>query len=719
MRVFFKELNIENIIDSTNYNYEEVEVSNGTKLYQVLLDYYPLGFDVESSVLINKKEIKLQDYDIELNQNDIIIVNSFPEYNFLIMIAINIVISLIISYLFKPKEPDITQSRSIYSMNVNQIEAKLGEPIQIQYGTIRQYPKLIAPGYKIYSGNEEFSLLHTCVGVGNYNILETFIGETNVNNFTNSKLNTFTKKIGSKLTFLDELKTNFNTATGINKDFFAVITHKPAEISSINLDELNQELGYSVINARKTMIEKILINFEFSQGIYGTHEETDWLGNAQIVENPETASFQIIMTEINDEDAETGFKYTENFSITQQTRSLYRESKIFYVKEGRYKIYIKRTDATGATAVKKCSIQNVIGMEKDIGLEKSDNLTLTSFLVRTSQELSLNSELQININSVREYDINGSYTTLYDFVRDVWTNPVYGMNESLEYLDIREQLDETVSLVLDKKENAFDTMSSVLKSFGYRIYPYLNKFVIKKEAAQLYRSIIFSNKNCKDVQFSYKLQNDDEQVKGVKSRYLKAGDINFSNYYFPDDISILDYDETVLIGVDNEAQAKKISTFLYDKKTKILKNCQLTTDLEGLIPEIGQRVGVATEYIDNFITAEAREITGSVITLNQNVKFLSSKTYYVLIETESNTVYNVMQLKPFLVDSFTDTIELLYDSLVIDETFFVSIGDRIEVVEDYVISSIQPSGMNENIGQSVEVKLVLSEYIESIYQSIA
>jgi len=712
MNVFYKEVNLTNL-----YAFKKEEVKDNIKLYELLLEKFPNGFNVKTDVYVNKQLIEIDNYDMTLKENDLITVNQFIEWNFVIQIAIAIVISMILAYLFKPKEPEVGKSLSVYSTKSSQIEAKLGEPIQIQYGRIRQYTKLIAPAYKVYYENEEYNIIHTCIGVGNFDIYDTYIAETNINSFINPLVAYFKSGVGAKTNHLFNLRDQAITL-GLYPSFVNMISHRVREIENISFNETNDEIGYSVINAKNTQIQFVMINLEFPSGISQTVSDTDIMGVTTTSQEADTASFQLILKEIDDFDVETGFVINRTFSITKNTISPYRHTYHEKIKLGRYKVYLKRTDLIGDQSSKACNIQEILGMEAEEGLEYANDYSLISFVVKTSKEISGTAGITINIDCERKTDGSITYNTLLDFVKDIWTNTTYGMGESLTYLDIREQLDEEIGLVLDKKENAFDTLNSVLKSFGYMIYPYLNKFVIRKEKAQYYRKLIFSKKNCQEIQFSYKIQDDDEKVQGIKARYLKKGEINFENVYFPpvDNPDIVDYDETVLMGVNDEQKAKDIATFIYDKKRLTQKQCTIKTDLEGLIPEIGDRVGVSTEYIDDFITVEARDINANIITLKQKVNFKANVKYYVLIETVSNISYQIEPINIFTVETFTDTITLTNSAYVIEEMFFVSIGDRIEVIEDYLLTDIQPSEMNENLNKPTEVSLVLREYVENIYQ---
>jgi len=708
MKVFYKNIDIS---ENDNYSFSDYELENNDTLLDFLVKKYPEGFDNEKVIFLNKKKIDLDnDYNIKLKENDLITLSDLPQATILIMIVVNIVISIILSQLMKPKKPYQVQKNSVYSNNINQIAAALNDSVQIQYGTMRYYPKKIANDYMFYINNMQYLCVHTCLGVGSINVKNTYLNDTNINELVdNNQVLSYTEKTGNKYNYLNNLKDNFVDFY----EYLGVISHKPEELKQIQINDQYQEIGYTNINEKDTKIDKVLINISFDNGIFDVDSEGS--------DKSSYVNINFKLVEIDSEDNETGYVSEKSFSGSFVSRTAIRRTIVFGVKSGRYKILIKRLDElSGNNDTKQCTLNSVIGLESESGMISADNFTISTFLVKVGEGFSQSSGLKVNVEAERDSEVGAddkenNFKTLLEFVKDIWTNKIYGMSESLDYLDIRADLNEEVNLILDKKEKAFDQLSAVLKSFGYIIYPYLNNFVIRKEEKIDYRSVLFNSNNSKSITFSYKLQEDNELEEGVQGMYIEKGDIQTKTISYPEDMK--SYSKTLLLGINNEADATKALKIFYNKKTKQIKSCQIKTDLEGLIPEIGSRIGVSTEYLDNTIVSKVVSIINGTITLSQKFKFEKDKQYYCVIETENNDTFSNIYVNPFYEDTFTNVINTDLNIDLVEECV-ATIGDRVEIIEDYILTNIKPGEFNEDLQNPTEVNLILKEYNPEIYDTI-
>lgn len=736
MNVFFKDIGL-NAISKIDLNYTKLNIEKGY-LYEVLLKTYPLGFETEKEVHVNKKLITFEEYSTyKLKENDLITISEKIEESFVIMIVVNIVISLITSILFtkKPSQPNIGTANTVYSGTVNQIQASVNNPIQIQYGTFRFYPKLISKSYKFYFKNEEYHLLHTCLGLGNINPLQYYLNYTKIEDLEDTKqVQVYSEKKGDKSNYLNRVIDSFDLKN--SSEYLAINSYSAEESKNIQINACDYEpiqneylymglpvseniknpiptkIGYITINPKKTNINRVFINFNFSSGIYGQDDK----GNDIVAQ----AKFNIILKQIDDNDEETGEIISRSVDYSRVSRTPTRISEFFSLKEGRYKIYIERIDIKDSRSVNNCSIMNIIGLEKDTGFDNVENLSLATFLVKSGEGFSSTSGFKMNVLAERESEIINEkvvkYETLLDFVKDVWTNEEYGMGDTLDNLDIQEELSEKVNLILDQKNNAFNHLQNVLKSFNYYIIPYLNHFVIKKDKERRERVLLFTSKNTSKITFSYKLQDKNEKQEGIQARIILDGDIDFTDISYPENMKT--YTKTTLLGVNTRDKAMEFLKDLYNKKTKQLKTCKITTDTEALIPELESRVGVETAYLDNSISVEGKSLKNGECILKQNIKLEADKQYYIYIDTENNSNYEMKKIVKVYEDTFTNIIYLEDSSFSISENeiFVITLGDRVEVIEDYIISDIKVGKIDNNIKEAVKVDLILKEYISSLYE---
>lgn len=701
--------------DSTNYE-SDIYVKKNTKLYEFLLKKFPEGFKEAKQVFINGKEIKVENFDIKLKENDLVSVAELPNYEIIFMILINVTIALVMQALFKPKKPYQSKQNSVYSTKQNQIMATLGDSVQVQYGRFRHYPRLIAEPYTFYHNNLQYHLAHTCAGQGDFNINKVYLNDTPINNLVdNSQVQYyFAQGSQSKTSYNEQFK---SINSGLSK-YLAFTAHKPTELENVSLSPLEsgdseRRIGYTILNANNSKINKILASFEFPNGIFGVDEE-----NSDIA-----LDFNIIigLREIDENDNDLPYFVERYFSETHNRRTPLRKTIVIDIKPGRYKVLIRRTDSKGdKNNNKDCSLVNVVGLEDNAHLEKTNKMSICSFLVKVGSGFSSNSGLKVNLDLTRKNEViygkTVSFNTLYDLVKDLWTNPNYGMkNKDLSYLDIREELNEPVNVVFDKKDNAFDQLSSVLKSFGYIIYPYLSHYVIRKEEKIDYRAAIFSSKNTKSISKSIKIQDNKEKVEGVSGKFIPFGELNTETINYPSGMD--SYDDTLLLGISDYDTAYDSLVRFYNKKVKQAKTCNIKTDMEGFIPEIGSRIGVSSEYINENISMFGESCINGEVIMTQKYNFKANTTYYFVFDTINNDFYNVMEIIPFTVDTFTDTfiIKDNYMSIDSDVQFIVHIGDKEEVIEDFIITDIKPGEMNDNLNQPLEINIICKEYVESIY----
>ena len=170
------------------------------QLTDYLLKYHPTGFDAACDIYVNNIEIKVDNWDMKLNEDDIIALVYRPAVTaavaggavsaLLINLAISTAVSYVIGKIFAPDMPNDLSANSAnnspasaYSLNSQQNEAKAGEVIPVVYGKVRMYPALISPPYRRYENNEQYLYQLMCIGQGKFNIDELLIADTNINNF--------------------------------------------------------------------------------------------------------------------------------------------------------------------------------------------------------------------------------------------------------------------------------------------------------------------------------------------------------------------------------------------------------------------------------------------------------------------------------------------------------------------------------------------------------
>jgi len=359
--------------------------------------------------------------------------------------------------------------------------------------------------------------------------------------------------------------------------------------------------------------------------------------------------------------------------------------------------------------VDSATLMSVVGMDSVNECDKLNDITTASFLVRVSSKTTSNSAVKINVDCKR----TDKGDTIADCIKDLWMNSKYGMNESLEFLEIREQLSEKIGILLDTKETAFTQISNILKSFGYLFYPALTRFIIRKDEPQHYNKYVFTSKNTSKISFSYQIKDKFEESRGILGKYLKQGEVTFSEIEYPENMN--SYDEVILYGVTDFNTAQKAVRRFYTKMANVIKTCTIETSMLGIIPELNDRVGVMSEYIDGNIAVGLKEIKNNTLTFNQSVDFKQGKTYFCqVVDLKTNDHTGIFEIEN--QNNFTDMISLKLNGsqigVEITPSTIALIGDKVELLDSYIIKDMSVSELTFGTEKPVNVTLSLQEYRE-------
>lgn len=163
---------------------------------------YPGGFPVQQYIYINRAFLAVDDYDLELGDDDevlIVLKPAAPVAAFLgptivaalataaASAAISFAISFVVSKLF-PTNIDSDSSASaaqpsagsVYSLAVPTNSIKLGDPIPVIYGEVLATPDIASQPYSFYYGNDQYVDILFCLGQGEHVISDITISDTSV-----------------------------------------------------------------------------------------------------------------------------------------------------------------------------------------------------------------------------------------------------------------------------------------------------------------------------------------------------------------------------------------------------------------------------------------------------------------------------------------------------------------------------------------------------------
>jgi len=183
VRIFFNPLDAASKV--------EYPIAPGTQLIDFLQREYPCGFDGVLRVFVGVEELAIENLDYEVGEHEQITMLVMPGITmaalgtYLIQALIAFAIGYVINLIFAPDVPGApngADESSVYSLSPTRNSARLGEPIEVIYGTVSYPPSFASVPYAFYSGdsNDQFIDELLCLGNGYFENISITIGDTPV-----------------------------------------------------------------------------------------------------------------------------------------------------------------------------------------------------------------------------------------------------------------------------------------------------------------------------------------------------------------------------------------------------------------------------------------------------------------------------------------------------------------------------------------------------------
>lgn len=362
---------------------------------------------------------------------------------------------------------------------------------------------------------------------------------------------------------------------------------------------------------------------------------------------------------------------------------------------------------------------------KDGALRKSQPIHIQQYEILTKgmSELNDSSSIKTSLVSVRvnnkNYITNSIgvkkkfLTTLSDFIKDIWTDSAYGLGESLDLLDIRCNLeDKNCNLIIDKEYRIIDLISDVLKSYNMYIIPDGAKFVINEYKKQDISQFTFHNGNCKKISYTLSIPDMKQNGSQMIVSFFKQAQMEESYVRYPENVDSQNYqyettNSVYLPGISTSNEALKVAKYLFKKQNQTGRQCEIVTSTEGFVPELQSKVEVIHSYDQNIMIYDIQKFIDNKIYIPDNIN--SSKKHAYLIDEFGNK---------------SDTFDIIYDKNIIyipeniDGSIykFFCCFDTVEEKVEYIVEGILPSESFVDGSSLEEVKLILKEYDETIYE---
>lgn len=274
-----------------------------------------------------------------------------------------------------------------YNLTAQGNQARIGAAIPIQYGRLLSYPDFAAAPYVEYQGNEQYLYQLLCIGVGEYDIEQIRIEDTDIASFEEVQY----EIVGPNETL----------------DLFPAAVVTAGEVAGQDL-VYNTAVGPFVSNNAGTQATRLAVDIVLPRGLYHLNGSGDL--------KPRSITFLVEARQVDDTGAPVGSWATlGDETIEAATATPQRMSYTYSVTAGRYEVKVTRTsekdeDTATANDIVWAGLRAYLVSDSTFG-----NVTLLAVRIRATNNLSQQSARKINVIATRK---------LYFWNGAAWAGPV-------------------------------------------------------------------------------------------------------------------------------------------------------------------------------------------------------------------------------------------------------------------------------------------------------
>lgn len=714
----------------------------GTRVIDWLQEHHPRGFGMPCRFYVNATEKPLDDLDYALGPDDVATIAIMPAEpvsislsSILIQLAIGAILagaSMALNYFFRPKEPSGSKAKplTIYDVSSGQNAARLGEAVPVVYGSVLTVPDYIAQPYtwydwsqqnyqQPYNGIQYLDLL-MCVGQGNIDVANVYLGDT-VSTTPDAGVVTWRAFKPS-----EHLSTMGTIATAMGGGFHENVITSP-EVSNQEFVKDGDAAGYFATCKPGNKGRYFQIDIVFPGG---QTNPTDG-GNVK----GRTTTFRVYWQELDDADtpigAVTSFLVkasTENSttvtgpnatnvittSTTEKNRTeigapIRRSYRFDTGRSARWAVKIIRvTEAPNAVNGTDRFIWSALKLYADYpaGAVYGD-VTLLAVRVKASQGIGNDASVRIRVRANRRLAPPGGGTEIvtssatYAFA-DVYTNPTYGAKRPTSELDLATlaTLDAKwtgyqFNYVFTERITVWEALRTITTPFGAEPVPVGPVMSIVQDGVKAVRSMLFTDANIVENSLTVGYSWDEEgATDGVEIEYIDPTDFRPSYALYPS--TALRPEQFMLPGVTNAAHAAQYARLTWQRRQGQRKRVTFDTELEGLLLQLGDRIGVShnvPKWGDSGLVIAA---SGLTLQADHDLDWSGGAKWIVLRKPDGSVTDPIPVTRGdhdheiTLASPAPTTINFDNDY---EYTSF-AFGSSSTLVRDFIVTSTTPSGEN-------------------------
>ena len=715
-------------------------LAEGARVIDWLQTEYPTGFGMPVRFYVNGEEKPLDDLDYAVTEDDVAVIALMPaEPISLTAIAVNLLIAAALSaasyfaqQIFAPKQ-EAGQKRgdqvSVFDVSTDQNAARIGDPIPVLYGNVLMSPDYVSQPYVFYDWNQaNFDQLYNgvqylnmllCVGQGNIDVTDVFLGDTDATTIEAGV-------VGWRAFKPAEHRSSLGVIAGaMGFGFHENVVTSP-EVSNQEFLNAGDAAGYFATAKPGVIGNAFQIDVVFPTGCYDPEGD-------QI--EARTTYFNVYFQELDDNDNRIGTEYVttvtastkRNTSVTGPyganvtvgpgaTRNMtaiispIRRSYMFYPpKAARWAVRLVRT--SGAPNAKNGADRWVwTGLKLYANYPAGTaygNVTLLAVRVKASQGLGNDASTRVRVRAIRRLTpptggTEAQSTSGADAFADAYVNTVYGAARPRSELDtatltsLRSKWNGySFNYVFRDRSTVFEALRTITTPFFAEPLPLGSIMSVAQDGRKNIRSALFTDANIVAGSLKVGYSFDEEgAADGVEIEYLDPRDFRQSYAKVP---SRSDRpDRFVLPGVTNATHALEYATVAYRRTQQQRKRVTFDTELEGLLLQMGDRIGVAHNVPKWGDSGLVLAVDGRTLIVDHDLDWTGGAKQILLRKpdgsvTDAITVTQGAAANMILLPSAAPTTINVDNDY--DYTSF-AFGASTTLVRDFIVTAVTPTGEN-------------------------
>lgn len=397
---------------------------------------------------------------------------------------------------------------------------------------------------------------------------------------------------------------------------------------------------------------RVMLDFVFPQGLYSVDETTGDLAYL-------TVSVLIEWQEIDDAGGALGGWSSSTATWSRNTNTPVRDTVTLDVDPGRYRVRVRRTTPAPSNA-------REVGALVWTGLKFRvvptvgavyGGVTLLVVRIRATNGIASAATSRLSADVTRRLPLLGAgpplaSTSPADAFCDIYTNATYGAGRPLAEVDTPE-----LARLVDhwsgrahfnggfaSRSTIWEALKLALQTAGAAPLPLGQLMSAAQDGVRALRTQLFSDANMRRGSLSIGYNFDKPgDYDGFQVEYRDPATWNAAFALWPP--GALDPDQVQLFGCSDGEQAEGFARLLWNKRLLQRKTASFETELEGLIPRLGDRVAIAASLPRWAAAGIVVAVAGLTLTLDAAPDW-SGSGHFVILRNEEGEPSGPLAVSP-------------------------------------------------------------------------